>query len=70
MRIETDTERIGMGRSVSIRATAMLPGGRPAAGYLLLPYVHGKRWGAHEYADAQGRATMILPLPNPGLAEV
>ncbi len=70
VRVETDAQRIGMGRSVSIRATAKLPGDRPAAGYLLLPYVNGKRWGAHEYADAQGRATMILPLPNPGLAEV
>src|ERR1019366_4542653 len=34
VRIETDTERIGMGRSVSVRATAMLPSGRPAAGDL------------------------------------
>ena len=70
VRIEADSPRIGMGRSVEIRVAATRADGRPAAGYLLLPYVNGKRWGAHEYADAEGRATMILPLPNPGLAEI
>jgi hypothetical protein len=59
-----------MGRSVEIRAVATLAEGKPAAGHLLLPYVNSKRWGAQEYADAQGRATMILPLPNPGLMEI
>ena len=70
VRIEADCARIGMGRSVEIRVAATWADGRPAAGHLLLPYVNGKRWGAHEYADAQGRATMLLPLPNPGLDEI
>ena len=70
VRIEADCPRIGMGRSVEIHVAATWADGRPAAGRLLLPYVNGKRWGGHEYADAQGRATMILPLPNPGLSEI
>ena len=68
--LEADQQRIGMGRSVTVSARAELPGGAPAAGYLLLPYVNGERWGAHEVADADGRAVWHLPLPNPGVAEV
>ncbi len=68
--ITADSLRIGMGRSVEIRVTATKADDRPAAGCLLLPYVNGRRWGAHEFADAQGQARMILPLPNPGLAEI
>ncbi|MFH1737966.1 MAG: hypothetical protein ABIH23_03075, partial [bacterium] len=30
----------------------------------------GKRWGAHEYSDARGRAVIHLPLPNPGIMEI
>jgi hypothetical protein len=59
-----------MGETVHVEAVATLPGGRSPAGALLLPYVNGLRWGAHEYADAQGRAGFDLPLPNPGIAEV
>lgn len=70
VRIAADCAEIGMGRSVAIRVAATLPDGKPAAGYLLLPYVNGRRWGAQEYTDAQGQATMILPLPNPGPMEI
>ena len=59
-----------MGRTVRLDVSAALPGGKPAAGCLLLPYVNGKRWGAHEYADAQGRASFQLPLPQPGIVEI
>ena len=68
--IETDQARVGMGRTVAVKAAATLPDGRPAAGRLLLPYVNGKRWGAHEYADEHGAATFRFPLPNPGRADV
>ncbi len=68
--LQADQARIGMGRTVTVHATATLPDGHPAAGRLLLPYVNGKRWGAHEYADADGKATFVLPLPSPGGAEV
>ncbi len=43
VRIEADCPRIGMGRSVEIRAAATWADGRPAAGCLLLPYVNGRR---------------------------
>jgi hypothetical protein len=68
--IQADQTRIGMGRTLAVRAVAMQPDGRPAAGRLLLPYVNGKRWGAHEYADANGAATFRFPLPCPGRADV
>jgi hypothetical protein len=68
--IRADRARVGMGRTLTVTATAKLPDGRPAAGRLLLPYVNGKRWGSHEYADARGRAIFMLPMPNPGIADV
>ena len=70
VRVAVEPARIGMGRTVRLEATATLPGGRPAAGYLLLPHVNGKRWGAHEYADARGHAVFLLPLPQPGIAAI
>jgi len=68
--ISASARSIGMGRPVAITATARLADGRPAAGWRLLPYVNGARWGSHETADAQGRAHFILPLPRPGTARV
>jgi len=68
--IKVNKERIGMGRSVEVTARATLPDSKPAAGYQVLPYVNGKRWGAHELTNKQGLATMHLPLPNPGVAEI
>jgi hypothetical protein len=70
VRIQVDTARVGMGRTVKLDATATFPDGRPAAGSLLLPSVDGKRWGAHEFADDRGRARFLLPLPRPGIAEI
>jgi len=70
VRISAHKDRLGMGRTVTLTAQATRANGEPAAGYLLLPYVNGARWGHHEYTDAQGRATFLLPLPNPGLQEL
>jgi hypothetical protein len=70
VRVAVEPATIGMGRTVTLEATATLPGGRPAAGCLLLPHVNGKRWGAHEYADMNGRAVFHLPLPQPGVAQI
>ena len=66
--IRVDRRRVGMGRTVRLTASAALPGGKPAAGWLLLPYVDGRRWGAHELADESGRAVWTLPLSRPGVA--
>jgi len=64
--IAADRATIPMGRSV--RVVAAVEGA--AHDYILLPFVNQRRWGAHERPDAQGKATFILPLPNPGPAHV
>lgn len=59
---------IAMGHSARIEARVShveTPGA-----WMLLPFVNGRRWGAHERPDAQGRATFLLPLPNPGAARI
>ena len=66
VQITAEKSAVGMGQSVTVQALATYPDGRGVAGCLLLPYVNGKRWGAYEYADKQGYATFLLPLPNPG----
>jgi hypothetical protein len=68
--IAVDRSRMGMGRTLVVMATAQLANGQPAAGWELLPYVNGRRWGSHEFADAAGRAVFRIPLPVPGLAEI
>ena len=68
--IQADQTRIGMGRRLAVTATATLNDAQPMVGSKLLPYVSGKRWGAHDYTDSQGRATFHLPLPNPGQFEI
>lgn len=67
--ISVDTDQIEMGRSVRVQAKYT-----PAAGdtnrVMLMPYVNGKRWGSHEFPDSMGNALFLLPLPNPGLAQI
>jgi len=64
--ITADRATIPMG--CSVRVEAVVEGA--ARDYILLPFVNQRRWGAHERPDAQGKATFILPLPNPGPAHV
>lgn len=68
--IKASADRIGMGRSVCVDAQVLSADGKPAANRLLLPYINGKRWGSHEITDNAGKATFLLPLPNPGIAEI
>ena len=68
--VRVNTNRIGMGRTVALQAQARLADGQPAAGWTLLPYVNGQRWGAHETTDSRGRATFHLPLPRVGIQEL
>lgn len=70
VRISVDKSRIGMGRTVAVDAVVKLPDGKSAAGYELLPYVNGRRWGAHESTDGRGRARILMPLPNVGIQEI
>ncbi len=64
--IESDAAFIGMGETIHVTAAAAGKDGKPCTDLLFLPLVNGKRWGCHEWADAQGRASFFLPLPNPG----
>jgi len=68
--IKVDKNSIRMGRSVMLTAHLNLNPGESANDYLLLPYVNNRRWGSHERPDANGDATFLLPLPNPGKVEI
>lgn len=63
--IEADRDRVLMGHTVMVQARLKKT---QTDKLILLPFVNGKRWGSHEFADANGRATFLLPLPNPGPA--
>lgn len=68
VQIEAGVESVEMGRTVELRAT--LDPGSLKGKMVLLPFVNGKRWGAHEFADGNGQATFHIPLPNPGPATI
>ncbi len=68
--VTVDREEVGMGMSVTLTTRVTPPDGVPGAGYRVLPYCNGKRWGAHELTDADGVAVNHIPLPNPGIAEL
>ena len=65
--IQVDRNRVSMGRTVMVQARL----NETRTGRMVfLPFVNGKRWGSHEFADAEGQATFLLPLPNPGPAMI
>jgi hypothetical protein len=68
--IEIDKDSVPMGRSVTVTAHLDAKNGSMVKDYLLLPYVNQRRWGSHERPDSNGNATFLLPLPNPGTAEI
>jgi hypothetical protein len=72
--IEAKTKTISMGGTAILTAQVQSTGERLSEQLpeqlLLLPFVNGRRWGAHERVDAQGRAAFLLPLPNPGPAVI
>ncbi len=61
-----DKPEIGMGGSVILTTKVRPESGRDLAGYRVIPFVNGKRWGAIEVTDDKGQAVNLLPLPNPG----
>ena len=65
LQIHADRETLAMGESVHIHARLS-----QAQDQLLLPYVNGRRWGAHERPGPDGSAVWSLPLPNPGPARI
>jgi hypothetical protein len=68
--IEINKDSVPMGRSVLVTAHLNVKHGSITKDYLLLPYVNQRRWGSHERPDSNGNATFLLPLPNPGSAEI
>lgn len=70
IKICVDKQRIGIGQNVNVSAQALLSDGKPAAGYLLLPYLNGKLWGPREYTNSSGKANLMVPLPNAGIQEI
>jgi hypothetical protein len=59
-----------MGGTVIVEATIETSAQESPQDYVLLPFVNEHRWGSHERPNAEGKATFILPLPNPGWAHV
>lgn len=68
IQIEIDREVIEMGNTIELKAA--IDPGAGAGRIVLLPFVNGKRWGSHEFADERGNATFHIPLPNPGPATI
>lgn len=68
--ITTDQTSVPMGRTICVTAEIKTVKGDSSADYILLPFVNGRRWGAHERPDAEGHSTFLLPLPNPGPAHI
>ncbi|MHB1462913.1 MAG: glycoside hydrolase family 71/99 protein [Armatimonadota bacterium] len=68
--VSSDKTAIGMGQCVQLTASAKTADGKPAVGWTLLPYVNGQRWGAHEIADANGKAHFQIPLPRVGIQQI
>jgi len=68
--IKADRDRVAMGRTVQVDVEATLDDGQPASGWWVLPYVNERRWGAHEVTDENGCVKLLLPLPNPGPAQI
>ena len=66
VKIAVNKRSTGVGQTIELYAKASLPNGKSAAGWTILPYVNGQRWGAHEIADANGKAVFQIPLPRVG----
>ena len=70
VQVALDRTEVEMGRCVQANVTTRTPDGRPIGGCLVLAHVNERRWGAHEVTEADGRARILLPLPNPGPARI
>jgi len=70
LQITANVQQIDMGRTVQIEASYTPSQGDSVREVILMPYVNGRRWGSHEFPDSNGRALLLLPLPNVGTAEI
>jgi hypothetical protein len=67
VRIRSDVSEILAGEVVAIDAKVR---GDRKDDCLLLPYVNGKRWGAHKKTDIEGKARFLIPLPREGFYRI
>lgn len=70
MHITANQSSVPMGCVVCVNVTLEFQDNEAPQGYILLPFVNGRRWGAHERSNAEGRVMFLLPLPNPGPAHL
>ncbi len=70
IKLHLNRHTIGVGESLQLQVEVKRPDGTPFADCMVLPYVDGRRWGAHEYTDAAGKALCLLPLPLEGPHEL
>ena len=64
--IDLSSHDVSMGQTIMVKAALKnIPKDEKL---ILLPFVNGRRWGSHEFADKDGKATFLLPMPNPGPA--
>jgi hypothetical protein len=70
LKIGVNLSIIPMGHSVRVEAQLQTSQDNKAEFYVLLPYVNQRRWGSPERPNAEGKATFLLPLPNPGSAHI
>ena len=68
--ISASRQSLPMGSTVIVEATVETSANESPQDYVLLPFVNERRWGAHERPSADGKATFMLPMPNPGPAHV
>ena len=64
-KITVDRTTVGMGHSVTVDVSM-----KQGSSFTLFAYVNNRRWGSHEFADGQGKATFHIPLPNVGPAKI
>jgi hypothetical protein len=66
--IRAAASTVPMGKVVRVEASLEYP--ESPTTYILLPFVNGRRWGAHERVGVEGTCEFLLPLPNPGPAHI
>lgn len=70
IQITPQQSSIGMGECVVVHVKVSNVDGSPATNQQLLPYLDGKRWGAHVPANENGEAQLLIPIPDPGKYQI
>lgn len=68
--ISAPVTTLGIGQTLTVDAVVTDGKGQTQPNVELHPYVNGKRWGAHEITNTEGKAQFMIPFPNIGEAEL